>query len=456
MYSSFVLIPLISLIALNLPFRWVMKKAAFWLVLILAAWQVLTAAGSLFGLVGLPVDRLAAVALVTIGLVSGAALIAGKGLIGDEEKGFNFANLLLVAIAGMNGIALARDVFSLYVFIEVTAVASYILIALDREKDALGSAFKYIILSSAASAMMLAAIALMIFFSGSTQFDAVRAALSAPGQGQVVALSVALFVCGLFIKGGLMPFHGWLPGVYSTSPAPVSVLLAGTVTKILGIFTLIRFDLSVAAFSAPVREVVLLVGTLSIVAGALAALGQNDFKRMLAYSSISQVGYIVIGLGAGNPLGIMGAVFHLFNHSVFKSTLFLNSASLESRTGTREISRMGGLAAKMPVTAVTSAIAWLSAAGIPPFAGFWSKLLIVVALWIGGYRFYAALAVAASILTLAYFLYMQRRVFSGHARDEFADVREAGIGLILPVCALSAITVGVGIAFPLLFKLLWR
>jgi proton-translocating NADH-quinone oxidoreductase chain N len=464
--ALFILVPLFSVITLNLPFRNMMKKLApGWLATVCCV-QAAAVAGFILRKIGccsvapcpfsasLQLDKPACVVLLAAGLIVGAALSVGVSLLKDEEKTFNFVNLLFIALAGLNGVALVTDIFSLYVFIEITAVASYILIAFHKERYAMEAAFKYIILSAIASVLMLSAIALLLFFSGTTSFAALRQALTAPSHGGLVMLALAMFLCGAFIKGGLMPFHGWLPDVYASAPAPVSIFLAGIVTKTLGAFVLIRLAVSVIDFNGPLGQVALFVGALSIVAGALAALGQTDLKRMLAFSSISQVGYIVLGVGAGSALGIVGALLHLFNHSVFKSTLFINSAAIESRAGTRDMSRLSGIGRRMPVTMVTAALSWLSASGIPPLAGFWSKLLIVMALWAAGHYAYAVIAVAASILTLAYFLPLQRQVFQGIDKEEFAAVREAGAGVLLPACVLSAITVALGLWLPFWIRLL--
>jgi multicomponent Na+:H+ antiporter subunit D len=246
----------------------------------------------------------------------------------------------------------------------------------------------------------------------------------------------------------LVPFHGWLPDAYSSAPAGVSILLAGIVTKATGVYTLIRLTTAVFGFSAPVKSILLFVGAISIIIGALAALGQKDFKRMLAYSSISQIGYIIIGLGTGTPLGIVGAVFHLFNHAVFKSLLFVNSAAVEEQTGTRDMDKMGGLSDKMPVTGATSVVAFCSTAGIPPFSGFWSKLIIFMALWQVGLYTYAAIAMLASVITIAYFLSMQRRVFWGKLAEGFEQLKEANLAFTIPAILLALITVGVGVCFP--------
>jgi multicomponent Na+:H+ antiporter subunit D len=155
-----------------------------------------------------------------------------------------------------------------------------------------------------------------------------------------------------------------------------------------------------------------------------------------------------MAVGTGTKLGIFGAVFHIFNHAIFKSLLFTNAAAVETETGSRDMDKMAGFGARMPVTATTSILGSLSAAGIPPLAGFWSKLIMVVALWKSGHPGYAVIAILASILTLAYLLSMQRRVFFGKIKEEFVNIHEAGFGLSLPVVLLSIIIVAVGISFP--------
>jgi proton-translocating NADH-quinone oxidoreductase chain N len=458
MFSLLILMPLLSVIILNLPFRRTMVRAAFWVCLALFAAQIawiilpVSAAFEPVFKLNLIIDDLSRVVLFCIGIVSIASLFVGEHVFKDEDQKFNFLNLLILAFAGMNGVVMVKDVFSLYVFLEITAVASFVLISLYRDINALEAAFKYLILSAIATVMMLSSIALLLLVSGDTSFSAINAAIMTSPHGTIITLAMGLFICGLFIKGGLMPFHGWLPDAYSAAPSPVSVLLAGIVTKTVGIYALIRIVTLVFVFDSHLKLLLMFVGALSIVIGALAALGQSDMKRMLAYSSISQVGYIVIGLGCGTPLSVFGAIFHLLNHAIFKSLLFVNSAAVESQTGTRDMDKLSGLAERMPVTGVTSLLAMLSASGIPPLSGFWSKLIIVMALWISGYYAFAVTAVAASVITLAYFLSMQRRVFFGKIGSEFANIKEAGFKLMFPSLMLAILIVLIGLLFPFLAR----
>jgi multicomponent Na+:H+ antiporter subunit D len=464
MLSLFLLLPFLGIIALNLPVKGRRDAAAFLYTLSLSIGQAIVVLfnpgdfwakpdfwGGFFNL-GLYADNLTFVMLLSIGIVVSTAVCVGWQTISDHRQRLNFYNLVLIALIGMNGTVMLTDIFSLYVFLEVTAISSFILIAFHRDLNALEGAFKYIVLSALATVLMLTSIAALLLFSGGTSFAAVSAAVKSNSGNVIVIIAVSLFICGLFIKGGLVPFHGWLPAAYSAAPAAVSILLAGIVTKVAGIYVLIRLVRDVFGPISEISSVLMLVGTFSIIVGALAALKQDNFKKILAYSSISQVGYIVLGLGCGSPLGIAGAIFHLFNHSIFKSLLFVNSAAVEKQTGSTDITKMGGLGSRMPYSNATNLIAIFSTSGIPPMAGFWSKLVIIMALWQMGHFTYAAIAILVSVITLAYLLAIQRKVFFGILPQELKHIKEAGIWIVIPAVTLAIIIIGTGLCFPLLFK----
>lgn len=465
MPSLLVAVPLLAVIILNLPLGRLANRLALFtglslclaqgvlaLMPLLSFWrEPLSPLSDIFRS-GIEVDGLSHVMFLSVAIVTAVALMLCRYWCDDEERRFKFANLVILTMVGLNGVVLARDLFSLYVFLEVASVASFVLIAFERGRDACEGSFKYIVLSAVASAMMLASMALFLVTAGGVSFAAVFASLAAPGVSPVAWLAVALFTGGLFVKSGTVPFHGWLPDAYSAAPAPASVLLAGIVTKTAGVYTLIRLVTSVFTPTPAIQSVLVAFGLLSILVGAVAAIGQRDVKRMLAYSSISQVGYITLALGVGTPLAIAGAIFHLFNHAIFKSLLFVNAAAVEKESGTREMGELGGIAAKMPVTGWTSVVGALSTAGIPPLSGFWSKLVIVLAAWMAGYHAVAAAAVLASVITLAYFLMMQRKMFFGLLGEKFNDLKEAGAWALVPAVALAALTAALGFAAPFLFE----
>ncbi len=461
MYSLLIIVPLVLVFILNLPPRNVMRRAAvsaaIAYTLAQAAFAVLWHLGALdpwsdytlvFFRFTLNPDGLAALMVFAISLVAFAALLTAQGTIDDRPARARFTSLLLLAVTGMNGTVLLSDLFSLYVFLEVTGVASFILIAMNREGDGLEGAFKYLVLSAIATGLMLSALALLFMLAGGTGFDSLRSAVSASGDTSLVKLALALYVAGLLVKGGVVPFHWWLPDAYSSAPAPASVLLAGIVTKVSGVYTLIRICSAVFGYDGLTGDILRFAGAFSIVAGALAAMGQRDMKRMLAYSSISQVGYIILGFACATPLGVAGAAFHIFNHATFKSLLFVNSSSVERSTGTRDMESLGGLSKVMPVTGASSLLAFCSAAGIPPLAGFWSKLIIIIALWQVSMYAYAVIAAVAGVITMAYFLILQRKVFFGKIAPAHEGLKEPGTALGIASVVLSLVTVGAGIFSP--------
>ena len=208
-----------------------------------------------------------------------------------------------------------------------------------------------------------------------------------------------------------------------------------------------RIFLNVFGLTPALSTVLMGLGAVSMVVAAFLALGQKDMKRMLAYSSISQVGYVVLGIGIGTPLGIAGGLFHLFNHALAKGLLFLTSGSVQQATGTRDLDEMGGLAKRMPITAATNLVGALSIAGVPPLNGFWSKLIIIIALVQAGHPVFAVIAVLTSVLTLWYYLLMQRKAFFGKLNAKWAAVKEAPFWMTAATVLLALLCVGIGILF---------
>lgn len=468
MLSLFILAPLFLLLVLNLPVNFV-RKAAFVLASVLLILQVFLALFypflpwgasrdflGLFFVFNLAIDSLTLIMLLTIGIVAFVSLVVARNTITEARQRFYFINLLLICVIGMNTIVLARDIFSLYVFIEITSVASYILISLDRNnKVAIEGTFKYFILSAIATIFILLAIAFFLLAAGDLSFGAIHKAFYNSGNALILKIASSLFLCGLFIKSGVAPFHGWVADAYCAAPACVSVLLAGIVTKVAGVYVLLRLFGSVFVLNPALQNIFLFMGAFSIVLAALAALTQDDFKRMLAYSSISQIGYIVLALGCATPLAFAGAVLHFFNHAIFKSLLFVNSAVLEKQFGSTDMNKLAGFGPKPSLTNFTSLTGLLSTAGIPPLSGFWSKLIIIIALLGSGRWVYAAVALLASVLTLAYFLSFQRRVFfikTGSLVPAQSTLEPAGkvpFGLRVSEISLCIITAlaGVGLIF---------
>ncbi len=391
--------------------------------------------------------------MAVIGLVSFISVLIAKQTVDFNRS--SYTNLLMILMLGMNGMLLVSDLFSLYVFMEVTGICCFVMIAMFRSKADLEGSFKYLVMSELASIFILSGIAFLLMKTGSVRYEDL-AALTPGGQDvrdRLVEIGIVLLLAGFSVKTGVVPFHSWLPDAHQSADTSVSVLLSGIVIKIAGVYGLLCVSRLFSAFNS-IGPVLAATGTLSIIAGALLALRQSHFKRVVAYSSVSQMGYILLGLSTGTTLGLVGALAHVFSHAVFKSTLFANAAALHERAGTLELDELGGLEERMPKTAFSSVVAFLSTAGVPPTAGFWSKLLILLALWSSGSRALAGVALIAGILTSVYMLRIQKKVFFGHIKDTLKDVREIGGTVLASELVLSAITILTGFAYPFILMFL--
>jgi len=290
---------------------------------------------------------------------------------------------------------------------EIALLAALALVAYGGQAHEFEASFKYAVMASISASLILLAIA--VVYSATSTLGLATISLSLARQSPLLVLWVGgLFLAGFGLKAAAMPFHAWLPDAHSSAPSPISAMLSGVLIKTLGVYVLIRLFYNVLGAPRLFLDIFLGLGAVSILAGVLLAVGQWDIKRLLAYHSISQIGYIFLAMGLGTTLGMAGAVYHMINHAVFKSLLFYNAGALETALGTRDLREMGNVSKLLPVTSGTSMIASLSISGIPPFNGFFSKLMIIVAAVQAGQPLLALVAVVGSLLTLASFMKVQR------------------------------------------------
>jgi len=391
-------------------------------------------------------DSLTAFMLVTVNLVAFIVSIFSINYMERFTAKWKFYTLFLLMIAGMNGIIITGDLFNLFVFLEIASVASYALVAFGTEKHELEAAFKYAVMGTVGSLFILLGIVFLYSYTSTLNMaDMARILSQKGGTSNIVLMVSVLFIMGFGLKAALVPFHAWLPDAHPSAPAPISAMLSGVLIKALGVYALCRIFFNVIGITQGISSVLMFLGALSMIVGAILALGQWDYKRLLAYSSISQIGYIILGISLGTPLGILGGLFHLFNHSIFKSLLFLNSGAVEYTTGTRDLKKMGGLITKMPVTGTTGLIGAMSVSGIPPFSGFWSKLIIIIATVQAGRFGYAFWAALISVLTLAMYVKVIKYAFLGKLRDSLVKIKEIPLFMKLSMIALSCICLFGGI-----------
>ncbi len=395
--------------------------------------------------IGLVLDGLTAFMLVTVNLVAFCIVVYAVNYMEKFTAKWKFYTLFFLMLAGMNGVIVTGDMFNLFVFLEIAAVASYALVAFGTERHELEAAFKYAIMGTVGSLFILLGIAFLYGYTSTLNMADMGTILAQKETGSLIVMVVVMFLMGFGLKAALVPFHAWLPDAHPSAPAPISAMLSGVLIKSLGIYALCRIFYNVIGVNSTISSILLVLGTLSMCCGGILAIGQWDFKRLLAYSSISQIGYIVLGIGLGTPLGILAGLFHLFNHSIFKSLLFLNSGAVEYAVGTRDLQRMGGLIKKMPLTGTTSLVASMSIAGVPPFNGFWSKLLIIIAAVEAGRLGYAFWAVLISILTLAMYMKVMKYAFFGTLRETFVRVKEIPLLMKLSMGTLALICLAGGV-----------
>ncbi|MHA1180087.1 MAG: complex I subunit 5 family protein [Alphaproteobacteria bacterium] len=422
--------------------------------------------------INLYADGLTRLMLLTMSLVGFVAVLysvqymdrfTGKGL---------YYSLFFLMVAGMNGVVMTGDLFNLYVFLEVAAIASYALVAFGCESEELEASFKYLVLGVVGSTFALFGIGMCYNQVGSLNMADIGQFVAANGVNPVLLFAASLFFAGFGLKAAMVPFHAWLPDAHPSAPAPISAMLSGVLIKALGVYVLCRIFFNVLGPAGGVFPTVLMtMGAVSMIVGVLLAVGQWDFKRLLAYHSISQMGYVVLAIGLAGTLlakaagaessermalettaglAMFGGLFHMFNHAVFKSLLFLCAGAAEYATGTRELKQLGGLVKKMPITSTCCRIAALSISGVPPFNGFWSKLIIILALAQAGYYWLAGLTVLVSFLTLLSFVKVQRYVLQGELKPENANVREVPVWMCAAMIILATVCVGAGLLFPVI------
>ena len=401
--------------------------------------------------IAMVLDGLAAFMLVTVNLVSFVVALYSINYMQKYTDKWKFYTLFMLMLAGMNGVIITGDLFNLFVFLEIASIASYALVAFGTEAEELEASFKYAVMGSVASTFVLLGIAILYSYTSTLNMADMSLALSHSASGYLVNFVAVLFLMGFGFKSALVPFHAWLPDAHPSAPAPISAMLSGVLIKSLGVYALARVLYNVFGMNIVFSNILMFLGVLSMMVGVLLAIAQFDLKRLLAYYSISQIGYVVLGLGLGTPLGILGGLFHLFNHSIFKSLLFLNSGAVEYAAGTRDLNAMGGLKQKMPVTGATSFIASMAIAGVPPFNGFFSKLIIIFAAAEAGRMGYAFCAVVASILTLASFMKVQKLAFFGTLNESLEKIKEVPLLMRLSMMILALICIVGGLLIMPLF-----
>ncbi|MGB2650975.1 MAG: proton-conducting transporter membrane subunit [Candidatus Omnitrophota bacterium] len=354
---------------------------------------------------------------------------------------------MLMTLAASLGAVFANNLLLFIVFWGFLGLLLYLLIGFGQKKNTAYTAKKTFIIIGGTDAFMLLGLALVWKLAGSLEMDKISIALTSK-------TAVAAYVClaiGAFAKAGAMPVHTWVPDTAEDAPTPVSAFLPASLDKLLGIYFLIRLTLDMFKMDLAMNTVLMAIGSFTIVAAVMMALVQHDLKRLLGYHAVSQVGYMILGIGTGNPIGIAGGLFHMLNNAIYKSCLFLSGGAVEKKAGTTDLDKLGGFAKIMPITFATFLIASLAISGVPPFNGFASKWMIYQGvidtakngkLWI----VWLVAAMFGSALTLASFMKLVHAVFLGQpSTDRKTDGRETSPSMWIPSVVLAALCIIFGV-----------
>jgi multicomponent Na+:H+ antiporter subunit D len=397
-------------------------------------------------------DLLSAVMVVITAITGLAVAVYSLGDITEEQEKLGYHALFQVLIAGVTGAFLTGDLFNLYVWFEVMLISSFGLLVLGNGREQIDGGVKYVALNLVSTILFLAGVGLLYGMTGTLNMaDLAVVVPQVENQGLVTVIAV-LFMVAFGVKAAVFPLFFWLPASYHTPAFSVSAVFAGLLTKV-GVYALIRmFTLVFTGDIGFTHEILLWVACFTMVTGVLGAAAQNDFRKILSFHIVSQIGYMILGLALFTPLAIVGAVFYLVHHIIVKANLFLVSGVAYRLTGSTDLSKIGGLYKSAPLLAVLFLVPAFSLAGFPPLSGFWAKYLLVKASLDVGAWFVAFIALAVGLLTIFSMTKIWGEVFWKPHPEGIEPAMSrigwaAGMPLILPIAAMAVLTVVIGL-FP--------
>lgn len=400
------------------------------------------------------VDAVNAFVLVIVSGIGAICAIFARLSVANEIPDYRwrfFYSAYLLCLTGLLGITITGDAFNLYVLLEISSLSTYTLVALGVEKDrrALTAAFRYLVLGTIGATFILLGIGHLYMKTGTLNMADMAVRLAGMQNDKVVLTAFALIITGLGLKVALFPLHVWLPNAYTYAPSVVTAFLAATATKV-GAYMTFRFLFTIFGVRVTFEYLsadIFLIGfsCLAIVVASILAIRQNNIKRLLAYSSVAQIGYIVLGLGLHNVEGVTGSVVHVFNHAVTKGGLFLALGAIVYRMGAANIGDLRGIGKRMPFTAAAFVVGGLGLIGVPTTAGFISKWYLVGGCLKAGLWPLAVVILIGSVLALIYVWRVVEAMYFGEPEEPTRQVKEAPFLLLLPTWILIAASVYFGL-----------
>jgi multicomponent Na+:H+ antiporter subunit D len=389
--------------------------------------------------------------LVIVSAVAAVVFPYAKFSIDKEiphEKHHYFYAMLLLCMTGLMGMAITGDAFNVFVFLEISSLSTYALIAMGKDPRCLTAAYRYLVLGTIGGTFILLGIGFLYMMTGTLNVEELSEYVHHHSNTSTIRTAFAFITVGASIKLALWPLHTWLPNAYTYAPSVVSAFLSATATKV-SFYVLIRamftiFGAALAAQATRLEFVMTPLALMAIFSGSWVAIGQIDVKRLLAYSSIAQIGYMILGLSLHNVNALTGAIIHLFNHALMKGGLFLALGCVFYRIGSTKLTDMKGIGKDMPYTMFAFAIGGLSLIGVPLTAGFISKWYLVLGTFDANEYWLAALVLIASLLAVCYvFKVIETAYFQ--EPDEPRNISDAPLTLLIPTYILLGASVYFGI-----------
>jgi multicomponent Na+:H+ antiporter subunit D len=405
-------------------------------------------------------DLFSAIMVAITGLIGFSVSLYSLSSIDDQREQFGYYPLISTLLMGVSGAFLTGDLFNMYVWFEVLLISSFVLLALGGEREQLSGAIQYVVLNLVSSSIFLAAVGMLYSVTGTLNMADLARQLEHVEQPGIVPALAVMFLVTFGIKAAMFPLFFWLPVSYHTPPITVSAIFAGLLTKV-GVYAMIRvFTLLFVQNISFTHTIILTAAGLTMITGVLGAAAEYDFRRVLSFHIISQIGYMLMGLGLFTPLALAGSIFYLIHHIIVKTNLFLISGIAHRLRGSFELKLLGGLYRDHPLLGGLFLIPALSLAGIPPLSGFWAKLILIRSgLEVKEYLI-VGVALAVSAMTLYSMIKIWIEAFlkdQPNPPDEDAPTpklwQASLIFLVIPVLILAAATVAIGVLAQPVFEL---
>jgi multicomponent Na+:H+ antiporter subunit D len=387
------------------------------------------------------IDLLNAYVLLIVSAIGALTISYAKPSVDQEiggDRDYLFYTAFLLCLAGLLGVTITGDAFNIFVFLEISSLSSYALIAMGRDRRALTASYRYLVFGTIGATFFLIGVGLLYQMTGTLNIADLGERVAAVGPNRTITVAFGFMAVGLAVKAALFPVHAWLPNAYAYAPSVATIFLAATATKV-SIYVLIRtyFTIFHHDFSFGVMalgDIFMVFAVLAMLAGSAIAIFQTDIKRMLAYSSVAQIGYMVLGVSMATVLGLTGGMLHLFNHALIKGALFMAMGCVFYRTGSVSIESMRGLAFRMPWTMAAFVVGSMSLIGVPLTVGFVSKWYLLLAAMEQNLWWIVVFLIIASLMAIIYvWRVVEAAYFMPSAAGAPTDIQEAPMAMLVPM-----------------------